>query len=303
MKGVVEQHIDLANEKTIHWLPGRVRKRERGDRDYRLDAKLTLKEFCKIMIRSTLHHNLNQYLDDYPLSADMIADDVELYPIHLWRWGLSNRTGFLREKDIDTVRLNLLPEAEATVTQRGILFGGLHYASDLVMREQWAERAAERGSWKIPVAHDPRISDRIYLRLDGGKRLETCYLTERDRTFEMCDWYDTADEFELRKQKKELSLTRQYRSGAELQATTNDVIASAEEQNALAGNAPSDRARVLGIRENRQLEREAERQTQAWILGPGRPTSQVPAESPSHYIPPPQPTDKLRKVRERIMQK
>src|SRR5258708_6855263 len=50
LKGVVEQHIDLSNEKVIYWIPGRVRKRERGDRDYRLDAALDLWEFRKIMI-------------------------------------------------------------------------------------------------------------------------------------------------------------------------------------------------------------------------------------------------------------
>jgi len=91
MKGVVEQHIDLSNEKTIHWIPGAVRKRERGDRDYRLDAKLTLKEFRKIMILSTIHHNLHHYIEDYPLTPDMIADGVEPYPIELWQWGLKNR--------------------------------------------------------------------------------------------------------------------------------------------------------------------------------------------------------------------
>jgi len=126
LKGVVEQHIDISNEKTIHWLPGRVRKRERGDRDYRLDAALTLWEFRKIMTLAALHHNHHQYLEDYPLEADMIADRVEPYPINLWNWGLKHRSGCLRKQDIETVRLNLLPEAEASVTQNGIYFSNLH---------------------------------------------------------------------------------------------------------------------------------------------------------------------------------
>src|SRR5258707_1879465 len=66
LKGVVEQHFDRSNEKVIHWMPGRVRKRERGDRDYRLDATLDLKEFRKIVILATLDHNIHQRLDDYP---------------------------------------------------------------------------------------------------------------------------------------------------------------------------------------------------------------------------------------------
>jgi putative transposase len=304
LKGVVEQHIDLSNEKTIHWVPGRVRKRLRGDRDYRLDATLTLKEFRKIMILSTLDHNLHQYLENYPLSRDMIADDVDPYPINLWKWGLKNRTGSLREKDIETVRLNLLPEAEATVTQQGILFGDLYYISELALQEQWFVRAGERGTWKIRVAHDPRTRARIYLRLDKGKKLEICYLADRDRTFEECDWYEIADEFALRKQKKELSLTSHHRARADLNASTREVIAAAKEQNANAGPLASRRSQLLGIRENRRRERDMERQTQAWELGPEKPTLPEPSGvSSSHYIPPPQPTDKLRKVRERIMQK
>src|SRR5438067_1720702 len=117
------------------------------------------------MILSALDHNRETYLEDYPLSADMIADGVESYPINLWNWGLENRTGCLREKDIDTVRLNLLPEDDATVTQQGILFNHLHYTSEMVLKDQWCERAGEQGSWKIHVAHDPRKRARIYLRL------------------------------------------------------------------------------------------------------------------------------------------
>ena len=301
LKGVVEQHIDLCNEKTIHWVPGRVRKRQRGDRDYRLDATLTLPEFRKIMVLSALDHNRETYLEDYPLSADMIADGLEPYPINLWNWGLENRTGCLREKDIDTVRLNLLPEDEATVTQRGILFHDLHYSSELALNDQWGERAGEQGSWKIRVAHDPRTRARIYLRLDNGKTLETCYLVDRDRTFENCDWYETADEFALRKQKKELNRTRHHRSRAELNAATREVVAAANELNANAGSLPSKRAQLAGIRENRHIEREMERQTQAWELGPNRPTPSTAAEIPSsHYVPPPQPIEKLRKFRERM---
>jgi hypothetical protein len=303
MKGVVEQHIDLSNEKTIHWIPGAVRKRKRGDRDYRLDAKLTLKEFRKIMILSTIHHNLHHYIEDYPLTPDMIADGVEPYPIELWMWGLKNRTGCLREKDIETVRLNLLPEADATVTQQGILFDDLHYTCELARKEEWFERAGEHGTWKIRVAHDPRTRARVYLRLDNGKKLEVCYLTDRDRGFEECDWYEIADEFALRKQKKEISRTRHHRSYAELHAATNQVIASAEEENANAGPLPSKRAQLLGIRETRRLERDAERRMQAWELGPERPAQPASPGSSSHYIPPPQPTEKLRRVRERIMQK
>jgi putative transposase len=304
LKGVVEQHIDISNEKTIHWLPGRVRKRERGDRDYRLDAALTLWEFRKIMTLAALHHNHHQYIEDYPLEADMIADRVEPFPINLWRWGLKHRSGCLRKQDIETVRLNLLPEAEASVTQNGIYFSNLHYTSELALKEQWFERAGERGTWKIPVAHDPRTRSRIYLRLDNGKRLETCHLVPGDKAFLDRDWYETLDEFESRKQRIEVNQTRHQRSMADYHASTQQVIDAAKEENAMSRIDMSDRSRIMGIRANRKQERDLEREANAWEFGPDPKTSSESTQSPvPGYVPPPQPTDKLRSIRERMLKK
>ncbi len=302
LKGIVEQHIDLSNEKTIHWLPGRVRKRDRGDRDHRLDAKLTLNEFRKIMILSVLDHNKNQRLHDYPMDEHMIAEGVEPYPIDLWKWGIKNRSGHLRKFDIETVRLNLLPEAEASVTQTGIYFAHLHYSCDLAEREQWFERAGEKGSWRIRVAHDPRTRNQIYLRLDKGKRMEVCHLLEKDKAFLDRDWYETLDEFELRAQRKEGAQTQHKRSRAKLHAATDQVVSQAEEKAADSHVDMSDRARISGIRENRKHERDLEREAKAWELGTN--SKQLNNASPlpqGGYVPPPQPIDKLRRIRERKM--
>jgi putative transposase len=304
LKGIVEQHIDRSNEKIIHWIPGRVRRRERGERDYRLDATLTLHEFQKLMVLSALDHNSDQRLKAYRKDEFMIADHVEPYPIDLWNWGIRNRSGHLRKPDIETVRLNLLPEAEASVTQNGISFANLKYSCELAQREQWFERAGEKGSWKIRIAHDPRSRNRIYLRLDSGKRMETCHLLPADRTFLDRNWYETMEEFELQKQKTENSRTRHHQSQAHFHAATNQVVTEATEQLAIARIPARDRARVAGIRENRKREREIERNANAWELGADpKPTTAEANLQIGGYIPPPQPTDKLRMMRQRRMQK
>jgi hypothetical protein len=302
LKGVIEQHFDRSNEKVIHWLPGRVRKRERGDRDYRLDATLDLKEFRKIMILATLDHNIHQRLDDYPLDADMISDEVEPYPLNIWNWGLDHRSGCLREKDIDTVRMNLLPQDEASVTQDGILFSNLYYSSDYALKEQWPELAGEKGRWKIPIVHDPRTRNRIYLRLEHGRRLEVCHLVQGDETFSNRDWYETLDEFEVRAQRKEGSQTRNIRSRAEFHSCTDNVITSAQQKNAEAHAGSSDRSRIRGIRGNRKQERDLERKNNAWELGPDpKPRKSHQPREGGQYVAPSQPTNKLRKIRERML--
>jgi hypothetical protein len=51
-KGIVEQYFGIINLEQFHFLSEavRVREPERGERDYRLDAKLTLDEFTKIIM-------------------------------------------------------------------------------------------------------------------------------------------------------------------------------------------------------------------------------------------------------------
>lgn len=310
MKGVIEQHVDLCNERAIHWMPGAVRRRERGDRDYRLDATLDIHEFRKLMILCALDYNRNHLLSGYRLDKDMIADHVEPTPLSLWNWGVRNRSGHLRKVDSDTLRLNLLPTVDASITKRGIGCGGLFYTCEKALEEGWFVRARESGTQKIRVARDPRNLDRVYLRLDGGRRAEVCHLIEADKTFRGRDWYEAAEEFELRKQRAEAARTRKQRSDADFNARRDKLVVDAKAKTAQARGDESDNARVKGVRENRRAERAAEHGSGAWVLGgkgPGRASrstskkraGDMPSDLPAGYVPPPQPTDKLRRLRER----
>lgn len=87
LKGVVERCIGRTNEKIIKWVPGAVRKRERGDKDYRLDAVLDLHDLRKLIIVAILHHNKTTRLEQYRLDQDMMADHCEPVPVALWSWG------------------------------------------------------------------------------------------------------------------------------------------------------------------------------------------------------------------------
>ena len=66
-KGIVERKFLTLNGKIKQKTPGAIQKeyRER-DRDYRLDATLSLKEFTAIIITLVLHHN-HKIIDKYPM--------------------------------------------------------------------------------------------------------------------------------------------------------------------------------------------------------------------------------------------
>ncbi|MGF1535390.1 MAG: Mu transposase C-terminal domain-containing protein [Elainellaceae cyanobacterium] len=267
-KAIVERNFRLSNDKFIHWTPGAVYKpHERGDADYRLDATLDLHQFRKLMILSVLDHNRDHHMKWYRFDEFMIQDHVEPYPIDLWNWGIRNRAGSLRSVDMDMLRLNLLPGAEASVTYRGIRFQGLYYASDLALKEQWFVKARERGSWRIPVAYDPRKVDVLYLRLGDRHQVERCQLVDAEKPFRGRDWQEALDYQEVRKQATQLARSRKQQSKARFHAQADSIIKEAEQQTSAAQTGQSKRSRVKEIRKNRRQEKEAERDTQAWNIG------------------------------------
>ncbi|MDZ8035392.1 Mu transposase C-terminal domain-containing protein [Nostoc sp. DedSLP04] len=310
-KGIVERNFRLSNDKMIRWIPGAVhRKRERGDHDYRLDAILDLRQFRQLIINCILDHNKEHRMDWYRMDEFMIQEYVDPYPIELWYWGVQNRSGHLRQIAPDIVRLNLLPTDEASVTYQGIYYKGLYYTCELALREQWFVKARVNRRWKIPIAYDPRRLDIIYLRLDDSRKLEPCQLIETQKTFQQRDWHEAIDYFELQKQAKEAAKTRQYQAKADFHAQIDKIVAEGKEQTEKALTGQSKQSRLQSIRDNRKLERENEREVQAWQLGVKEISDQagqlisMPSvteleEDDEGYVAPPKPIDKLRKLREK----
>ena len=65
LKGIIEQHFRTINTDATPFLPGKVLPdmSERGGHDYRLDAKLDIRQFTEIIIRCVLYYNNSHYMD------------------------------------------------------------------------------------------------------------------------------------------------------------------------------------------------------------------------------------------------
>jgi hypothetical protein len=99
LKPFIERLFRSINEGLIHSLPGAVPKpHQRGDRDYRLEAALTLHEFRKAIIYFILQHNRSR-IERFRPKVFMVTDAVEARPIDLWAWGIQNRSGHLFKRD------------------------------------------------------------------------------------------------------------------------------------------------------------------------------------------------------------
>ena len=266
-KGIVEQTFRKANLKSIHWLPGAVRKREPGERDHRLDAILDLNQFTRIMILTAIEHNLHHRIADYPKERDLIRDDVEPIPIELWEWGIVNRVGHLREKTPDIVRLNLMPTATARITAQGIAFKGMHYSTDRALREGWYAKARHEGTWGVQASYDPRRPGVIYL--PGKDGFDCCELLPRDEHFRDVCIEDVEDFFAIEQARAQLHNERRRQSTAELNAQIRAIQDEAADMKENQGpSSQSKTQQVKGIRDNRTAEKERNRQEEAFDLRP-----------------------------------
>lgn len=266
-KGCVEQNFRVLNTHTKPFLVGKVdgNFKERGDKDYRLDAKLTIKEFTKIIIKTILYHNNSHILREYDRSQFQIEDDVKAVPIELWNWGIENISGRLKSLPREIVLLNLMPTGSATVTSKGIRFNGAYYASKESLGEHWFEKARNSGSWKINISYDLRKMDYIYIKKDNGRDFEKCFLLEHQNKYKNKSFNDV--QYLISREKLDVNLMKE----SELQAKVtliDDIerIVDAAKQDYQYTNE-SNTERLRGIDENRKIEKQINRGNEYFEIG------------------------------------
>lgn len=270
-KGIVEKYFDVFQRRVKPFLPGYVDKdfNERGARDYRLDAKLTIKDFTKLMIAEVLYHNNHHYLNEYPRDKDMISDGIKPIPIELWNWGIANRSGKLIYHSPNTVKLHLLPQRDATITERGIRLGRkIYYSCETAIKESWFSIARIKGVWKVKVAYDPRDMSKIYMLKNKGTNYEVCHLVERDRerygnkSLEDINYLLETEELMSKENKHE-----QLQSEVNLINQIEEIVNLAIDETAKNQNhATSKLQKVNSISDNHYYEKEQRRKQEKFTL-------------------------------------
>ena len=285
LKAIVERAFRRANDTFIHWVPGAVRKSEYGSPDRRRDAIFTLEEFTKALLLMILQYNLHHRLDNYRLDRDVMSDGVEPIPIDLWHWGIVNRTGHLRQKSQDAIRLALLPMDIATITPRGIRFKGVFYSCERAIKEQWFVRARHSGSSKVDASFDLRRPEVIYLHLGNGL-LEPCQLLPCDERFRDMRFEEIMEFHEVEKQKSAHHCSREIQTRAELNANFEEQEKkSRESTDAAWDKAKRNRSKIKDIKANRLEENNRLREEQAWDMRPPKSRQQGEAATMAEIVP------------------
>ncbi|MBY6790524.1 DDE-type integrase/transposase/recombinase [Clostridium botulinum] len=266
LKGIVERSFRTTNEKIKHTTPGAIQKefRKRGDRDYRLDATLTLEEFTKIYINIVLHHN-SKIIDKYVMDKEMIEDEIIPTPLQLWKWGIENRKGRLKTVDRDILRLNILPKGKASISRAGIRFKGLYYSSDKAIKEQWFIKNNVRN---IDIVYDPRNMNNIYIPYDNGLGYDECYLISTSIQYKDCILEEIIFNEELAAELKEKESKEQNQNNIDLEKEIEKIVnkAKSEKENDVDYNKSSAQ-KLKGIKRNRTVEKQINREAEGFYLG------------------------------------
>lgn len=266
----------------VHWLPGAVSKREkeRSGRDYRLDAVLDLYQFTRILIKAIIHYNKFHLCPQHVMSHPALAKaTIDPTAISLWAWAADLGMGSLRrERNINHLRFSLLPTERVSVTEKGILFRGMHYESDRALKENWFSVVRGEKVGKLEAAHDSSWTNEIWLRDSASGRFETARLRSFDSLYLNRRVEESEDYQAMKRAIPATLIDGQRASKAALDAVIDSEV---ERGKALAdGNLGlSKAARVADIRENRAQARDEEKaRLAAEAYGASAGASQAPKQ-------------------------
>lgn len=270
-KGIVEQHFKIFHGKVKPFVPGFIDKdfRERGAKDYRLDANLDIYQFTQIVIYCVLHHNKRR-LSSYVRDEMMISHDIDSIPKDIWNWGIINRSGRLRTFSEDVIKLSLMPKANARVTGRGIIFKGLAYTCTRAIQEVWFEKARKK-SWTLEISYDPRNMNNVYLWDSQTRNIDICQLLDSHSRY----LDKTLDEIKYLIEYENLSKNKKHHSNLQDDCNlASHIEAIVEEAKAMGDgimktSKTSNAKKIKGININRNVEKNKIRKEEAFILEEG----------------------------------
>ena len=266
LKGIIEQHFHTVNTNALPFLPGKVLPdmSERGGHDYRLDARLDIRQFTEIIIRCVLYYNNSHSMDYFVKNEQMMKMGVDAVPLELWNFGIRYCSGSLRSVSRDLLRLALMPVGRASVTERGIRFKGLYYSCDQALQCLWFEKARAKGAYQVKVSYDPRDMSAILVEAPKSTEMVKCELVDWETKYKgkQLDevWYEQEKE-KLRKKKHE---AKEMEAKINLGKQIENIVDSAEKMS-VDSTGTSKAERISGIRGNRKNEREEIRRQEAFV--------------------------------------
>ena len=275
LKPIVERYIGLLQDTIKPFLTGVIKEdfQKRGAPDYRTTASLDIFQFTKIIIKTIIYFN-NNYLPGYERNESMVRDGVAPIPTRIWEWSINNHSGRLKHIDEDILKFYLLPRDRAKVTMKGIEYKGIRYVCDKALNERWFEKAREKGSWKVDIMYDPRMSNYIYILDKESEGFLKCTFINKSSRYLNKSFYDVDYLIDKEKQEKVALEHNKLQSKVELISEIEEIVdESISDVKYHKKSMGIKKVRLIDIKENRTREKLIEDSKNAF-----RPVEQIKEE-------------------------
>lgn len=164
LKGIVEKFFDLLQSSYKKHLKGRgviePDFQERGAKDYRKEACLTMHDFERIILHCILYYNNQRIIQDFPFTREMIAENIAPHSSDIWNWSKTQSGANLIPVSYDELVLTLLPRTTGKFSRKGLTVNRLRYKHD-----DFTEHYLHGGT--ATVAYNPDDVSCVWLLNDG----------------------------------------------------------------------------------------------------------------------------------------
>jgi putative transposase len=150
-------HQVIAPHAPGHTPDSETRQRRSVNRDR--DIAMNLQEARKLVLSAIIAHNQSPQLG-YPLTFEQAEDGVRPIPRELWNHSVLRRMGQLDKMDYKKARAELMPRAQAVVSEDGILFERMYYSCPEAKARGWLVDGRRRRQ-PLEIAFDYRLVDEV----------------------------------------------------------------------------------------------------------------------------------------------
>ena len=165
LRGAVEKFFDVVQGLYKPHLKGKgviePDYQERGAHDYRKDARLTMADFEKIILRCIVYYNSQRVNDSFPYTEAMLAEGIKPHSSCIWNYGLNQAGANIIPVDYTTLILTLLPRTTGKFSRKGLTVNKLRYKNN-----DYTEKYLTGGN--ATVAYNPDDVSEVWLVEDGS---------------------------------------------------------------------------------------------------------------------------------------
>lgn len=189
-KSLVERYFGIQNEQVLHWIPGGVRERmrERGNRDVRLDATLTINGLYRLLFALAAEWNLTKDMSKH-VSTAMLRKEVPANPLGFWRYGLDELHASPRYPTREEAMRWMLSPVQAKVGRTGIkVLEGLRFTAPWMSEDDAYFDQIQDGKGLLYLDPDQPLEALFHLKASDELRpvqlVDTRHYSESDISLE-----------------------------------------------------------------------------------------------------------------------